>query len=42
MTRKSRELWEFLARLPAGTEVIFLTLGVDGLTTQAENLAKLR
>lgn len=42
ISHKFRELWEFLTRLPAETDVIFLVLGVDGLTTEIGNLAKLR
>jgi len=36
-----RELKRLLSRLPTGTEVIILALGVDGLTTEISNLKKL-
>lgn len=35
------ELKWLLSRLPTGTEVIILALGVDGLTTEISNLKKL-
>lgn len=41
MFENLKELQELFARLPNNTDVVILSIGVDGLTTNTDNLRKL-